>query len=291
MQVFKTIKLILAVILGVSASYLALQNRAIAQDILSAPIIPNFWDTNVTLVKPEDLRLNRLRFLTTTDFPPFNFIDRNKRLSGFHIDLAREICSELDLLPLCQIQALPWSELDKAMLSGDGEAIIAGLGVSQELKQKYDFSSSFLQIPGRFVALKSSGFVEPMANVLQSKTVGVVKGSAHARYIEEIFLNTSISHYDTLALAKKALVEGKVDVLFSDAVSLVFWLPSKSANNCCKLVGGPYVSQQYFGNGLTIAVAKGNPNLIEAINFALRRIYIKGKYRELYQRYFPISLY
>ena len=291
MRLLKTIILILAAIVGFSALGLAFQNRAVAQENLTIPVIPNFWDPNVTLAKPEDLRVNRLRFLTTTDFPPFNFIDRNKRLSGFHIDLAREICDELKILPLCQIQAVPWSELDKAMLAGEGEAIITGLGVSPELKQKYDFSASFLQIPGRFVALKSSSFVEPMADNLRSKSIGVVKGSSHARYIEDIFPHITISQYDSLALAKNALVGQKIDVLFSDAVSLVFWLPSKSANNCCQLVGGPYVSQQYFGNGLTIAVAKGNPKLIEAINFALRRIYNKGKYRELYLRYFPISLY
>lgn len=60
--------------------------------------VPNFWDKHERFVKPDMSDIQRLRFLTTTDFPPFNFIDRNKRLTGFNVDLARAICQELDLL-------------------------------------------------------------------------------------------------------------------------------------------------------------------------------------------------
>ena len=74
--------------------------------------------------------LERLRFLTTTDFPPFNFLDGNGRLSGFHVDLARAICAELGIVDKCQIQALPWDELDAALQKGEGEAIMAGIAVT-----------------------------------------------------------------------------------------------------------------------------------------------------------------
>ncbi len=102
-------------------------------------LIPNFWDPNERFVKPDFSARPRLKFLTTTDFPPFNFIDRKKRLTGFHIDLARAICDELDMLAKCQIQALPWDELDEAMEKGEGDAIIAGLAVSAEITGQIQF--------------------------------------------------------------------------------------------------------------------------------------------------------
>ena len=101
---------VLIVLLTFSATHLRSQH-AQAQSVL----IPNFWDPNERFVKPDFSTRQRLKFLTTTDFPPFNFIDRKKRLSGFHVDLARAICSELDMLAKCQIQALPWDELDEAL--------------------------------------------------------------------------------------------------------------------------------------------------------------------------------
>ena len=38
-----------------------------------------------------------LRFLTDTDYPPFNYYDEDGSLVGFNIDVARAICLELDV--------------------------------------------------------------------------------------------------------------------------------------------------------------------------------------------------
>lgn len=278
---FKYFIVFLMSIIGLNA------NISLAQDAK----IPNFWDQNVRITKPDDLKLKRLLFLTTTDFPPFNFIDRDKFLSGFHIDIARQICGELDLLRLCQIQALPWEELDQAIENGDGEAIIAGLEITSKSREKYDFSMPFLQVPARFAALNGSDLGEPMINSLFKKKTGVVKDSSHARYFKAVFADRNFVEFDTMAAAKKALLDKSVDALFADAISLAFWLPSEHANKCCEFVGGPYLSREYFGNGMAIAVKKGNPQLVEAINFALRKINDNGTFRELYLRYFPIGLY
>jgi polar amino acid transport system substrate-binding protein len=285
MRIFKFALPVLALILTFGSE------QATAQAYSQSTNIPNYWDPNIRLIKPEGLKISRLRFLTTTDFPPFNFVDRNKRLSGFHIDLARQICSELEIMRLCQIQALPWNELDQAIESGEGEAIIAGMEMTFVTKKKYDFSLPFLQIPARFAALRSSKIGEPMEQSLFRKKTGLVRGSSHARYFKTVFSNRKYQEFESLATAKKALLDKTVDVLFTDAVSLAFWLTSQTANNCCSFVGGPYISREYFGNGMTIAVVKGQPKLVESINFALRRINDNGTFRELYLRYFPLSLY
>jgi polar amino acid transport system substrate-binding protein len=119
------------------------------------PKIPNFWDLKERLPKPElDGNVERLRFLTTVDFPPFNYLD-DGRLSGFHVDLARRICAELNILDKCQIQALPWNELDGALTAGDGEAIIAGIAITAENREKYVFSRPYLKFPARFIMPKA----------------------------------------------------------------------------------------------------------------------------------------
>ena len=94
------------------------------------PQIPNFWDLKERFPKPQLGNLQRLRFLTTVDFPPFNFIDANGDLTGFHVDLVRRICAELEVTPVCQIQAVPWNELESTLANGGGEAIVAGLAIT-----------------------------------------------------------------------------------------------------------------------------------------------------------------
>lgn len=262
-------------------------SAAFAQDVR----IPNFWDKNERLVKPELFALQRLKFLTTTDFPPFNFIDRRKRLSGFHVELARAICEELEVLNRCQIQALPWDELQPALEKGDAEAIIAGISVTAESRKLYDFSRAYMHIPGRFITRKDSGLSAPVYEALFKKTTGVVSGSAHEAYFKKVFANRTAKTYATKENAYKALLNGEVEAIFSDALSLSFWLGSEPANDCCIFLDEAFQSTIHFGNGLSIALPKNRPELVEAMDYALKRVNESGKFSELYLRYFPLGLY
>ena len=271
---------------------LALQplQQAVAQE---GPAIPNFWDPQERFIKPNVKGMPRLRFLTTTDFPPFSFIDKDKRLTGFHVDLARAICAELELLPVCQIQALPFGELERELTSGGGEAVLAGMAISQSARQKLTFSRPYFRLPARFVAKSGSGVTEPLAVALAGKSVGIVDGTAHAAFARAKFGDMQLRLFDAEDSAMNALKKGEVATVFSDGLSLAFWMqrPNNSKDPCCEFIGGPYLSETYFGRGLSVTLAKGNMELEDAMNFALRSITDKGIFAELYLRYFPISLF
>lgn len=259
-----------------------------AQD---APNVPNFWDAQERMLRPDVKDRPRLRFLTVTDFPPFSFIDGKKRLSGFHVELAREICRELELLPACQIQALPFHELESALTSGGGDAIMAGTPVTAAARERLAFSRPYFQLPGRFLARKDSGFREPLRTTLAGKTVGIAAGTAHAAYAQAKFANLRLRVFDSEEQAIAFLTKGEIDAVFSDALSLSLSLLRDGEKSCCTFVGGPYLSTDYFGLGLAIAVTKDDADLADAFDYALRSISEKGKFAELYLRYFPISLF
>lgn len=257
-----------------------------------SPTIPNFWNPGEQMAKPDLGNLQRLRFLTTTDFPPFNFIDRRKRLTGFHIDLARAICAELGIVPKCQIQALPWDEIEVAMERGDGDAILAGLDINAKNRAKYEFSRPYLHIPGRFVSRKEGGASRsPETMIAQGKTTAVIANSGHDKWLGTAFPQAKVSRHSDREAALVALQTGKADMVFADAVSLSFWLVSEQASNCCTLVGGPYMSLEHFGRGMAVAFPKGRSELAAATDYALRELNDKGTFAELYLRYFPVGLY
>lgn len=252
---------------------------------------PIFWDANERLAKPDLSALPRLRFLTTTDFPPFNFLDREGRLTGFHVDLARAICAELALADRCQIQALPWNELEAALGRGDGEAIIAGIAATAETRLKYSFSHSYLQFPARFVMPKAKALSEPLSDGLRGKRVGVLSGSAHERMLRDYFGMAETVGYATPDDLYADLKAGKIDAAFGDGMRLAFWLAGSEAAGCCRFAGGPYLAPEYLGTGLAIAVRPADTRLTDAFDYALQQISVKGTFAELYLRYFPVSFY
>ncbi len=255
------------------------------------PQPPMLWDANERLPKPDLTKLARLRFLTTTDFPPFNFLDTAGKLSGFHVDLARAICAELAVADKCQIQALPWAELDDALAKGDGEAIMAGVAVTQENREKYAFSRSYLQFPARFVMPKAKAVTEPLYEKLKGKRVGVVASSAHERMLRDDFPEVTAAPFPTEAALFADIKAGKIDAAFGDGMRFGFWLAGSDAADCCRFAGGPYLAPEYLGTGLAIAVKPDDKDLAAALDYALQQIALKGTFAELYLRYFPVSFY
>ena len=260
--------------------------EARAQD----PAIPSFWDARERLVQPDLTELKRLRFLTTTDFLPFSFIDASGRLSGFHVDLARAICAELGITDRCQIQALPWSEHAQAMASGEGEALLSGLAVTSENRAQYAFSRPYLSFPARFVA-RSGEQIETTRAGLAGKTIGVITGSAHQRMLADYFPDATVQAFDDFDAMLAAVQTGMIDAAFGDGMRMSFWLTEKEAANCCAFAGGPYLAPEYLGQGFAIAVPLDRPDLKRALDYALHEIGTKGIFAELYLRYFPVSFF
>ena len=75
-----------------------------------------------------------IRFLTETDYPPFNFTGADGNPAGFNVDLARAICEEIKVT--CTIQMRRFETLVDALSTNRGDAIIASLAVTPEMRAK-----------------------------------------------------------------------------------------------------------------------------------------------------------
>ena len=253
--------------------------------------IPQFWDVKERLVRPDISMLPRIRFLTTIDFPPFNYIDTNGLITGMHVDLARAICIELGVLDRCQIQAIPWEELEETLERKQGDAIIAGLAITSESRRKYAFTRSYMRFPARFAVKRNSSLPEPLYRSLAGKRVGVLDGSEHEAMLRDYFPQARPVTYSRVEWMYDDLREGKTDAVFGDGMRLSFWLAGGDSQGCCGFAGGPYLAPEYFGSGLAIAVRQEDAALADAFDYALRAINVSGKFGELYLRYFPVGFF
>jgi polar amino acid transport system substrate-binding protein len=124
---------------------------------------------------------------------------------------------------------------------------------------------------------------------LEGRKVGVVAGTAHEAYLKTLFTEVELHPYPTADAARAALRRGEVDLVFGDGVALAFWLNGTDSNGCCVFRGGPFMESRFFGEGIGIAVKRGNDVLRQAFNWALFQLWENGKYTDLWLRYFPIS--
>lgn len=239
--------------------------------------------------KPDLQDLERIRFVTDNDYPPFNYLDEEGELTGFNVDLARMLCDELSVE--CSIRAESWGRLLEMLKQGEADAVIASLRVSEATLREVDFTDAYYHTPARFVALKTNPLRSVTPEALMGKRIGVVTKTAHEAYLNDFFGSAMVRAFETLEQAKAALREGTVDFLFGDGVSLMFWINGTSSEGCCEFRGGPFTESKYFGEGVGIAVLKGNRKLREALNYGLYLARSEGRFEELHLRYFPLSFF
>lgn len=230
-----------------------------------------------------------IRFLTDSDFPPFNFYDEDGVLVGFNIDLARAICLELGTS--CDIKARPWEELFTDLKKGEADAVIAAHKVTVSALKDVDFTDRYFHTPGRFAGRKDEPQVEMSPSGLDGKRIAVARGTAHEAFLKAFFRDSPLAIYENADLAREALAAGKADFIFDDGISLAFWLNGTLSRQCCEMRGGPYLEPKFFGDGIAIAVPKSDPGIRLLLNKALDRVRASGRFEELVQRYFPVRIY
>ncbi|PWL19225.1 amino acid ABC transporter [Falsochrobactrum shanghaiense] len=255
------------------------------------PKAPDFFNQMERLPLPSLQGLNRLRFVTTLDFPPFNMLNDAGQLSGYNVDLAKALCSQMGLNDICQIEAVAWDDLESHLEKGEAEAIIAGLGPNEQNRQTLAFTRPYMRLPARFVTLKTNMFNGTAARALAGKNVGVIAGTAHEQLLKNYFPQAEAKPFPQRQAMLGALQKGDVEAIFDDGMTLSFWLDHGQSGDCCSFSDGPYPAPQYLGPGLSIAVGEQNAPLAAAFNNALQALQEKGTLAELYLRYFPISFY
>ena len=256
-------------------------------EAVAGAAIPSFWDPRRRPERPDLSRLTMIRFLTEVDYPPFNYAGPDGNPAGFNVDLARMICEEIKVQ--CTIQMRRFDTLLAAVSDNRGDAVIASIAATPETRRRVDFSDPYYRTPARFVARRDTPIGDVRPEKLEGKKVAVVAGTAHEAYLRTLFTEVELRPYPTAEAAREALKKGEVDLLFGDGISLAFWLNGTGSGDCCAFRGGPFLESRYFGEGVGIAVRRGNDLLRQALNWAMFRLWEKGRFTDLWLRYFPVN--
>ena len=217
----------------------------------------------------------------------FNFTGADGTPGGFNVELARLLCAEIKAS--CTIQMRRFETLVNSLAANRGDAIIASMSVTPQLRAQVDFTDPYYRVPGRFVARKDGVLAEMRPEFVEGKKVGVIGGSVHEAFLKAFFTDAQIVAFQNDDALRQALRRNEVEFVFGDAISLAFWINGTDSADCCAFSGGPFIESRYFGEGIGIAVKRGNDNLRQALNWAMFRVWETGQFTDLWLRYFSIN--
>ena len=223
-----------------------------------------------------------LRIGVDPAYPPFSDIDDADRLIGFDIDIALALCGRMEVE--CAFVHQDWEGLIPALRAGRFDAIVSSMSITEKRRRLVAFTVRYYSSGVRFVARKGSGF-DPENPA--GRTVGAMRATIASDWLED---NRSkfagIRLYTDQGALDRALVEGRVDAAFGDALGFWKWLGSSEG------AGFAYAGDTYrLDEGIGIAVRKEDEALRRRLNRAIRAILADGTYKKINARYFPFSIY
>lgn len=231
----------------------------------------------------------KVRIGTEGAYPPFNFVDKEGNLQGFDVDIAKALCEEMGVE--CEFVVQDWDGLIPGLLAKKYDAIIASMSITEERKQKVDFTNKYYLTPARFVAKKGAG-IEITKEGLKGKTVGVQRATIHENFLRDNFSDSmDIKSYATQDEANMDLVAGRVDLVIADATVLLGGFLETDEGADYEFVGPGYTDEKWFGEGIGIAVRKGDDDLREMFNKAIKAIRANGVYQKINAEYFDFDVY
>ncbi|MGD8389134.1 MAG: ABC transporter substrate-binding protein [Desulfobacteraceae bacterium] len=243
--------------------------------VFAGPVSAGEWD--------------KVRIGTEGAYPPFNFVDQDGKLQGFDIDIAKALCEEMGVEYEFVVQ--DWDGIIPGLLAKKYDCIIASMSITEERKQKVDFTEKYYLTPARFVAKKGAG-IEISKEGLKGKTVGVQRATIHENFLRDNFGDAvDIKSYATQDEANMDLVSGRVDLVIADATVLLGGFLETDAGADYEFVGPGFTDEKWFGEGIGIALRKEDDTLREMFNKAIKALREKGIYQKINAKYFDFDVY
>lgn len=219
---------------------------------------------------------------TSADYPPYESKDTTtNEFIGFDMDLIREIGKRIGME--VEIRDMAFDSLIAAVQEGKVDAVIAAMQTSPERLEKVDFSEGYHLQKDAFLVAGDSTLVLNTAQDAAGLKIGVQTGTLQEEWVLEnlVPLGTAedqIFRYERVDQGALDVKAGRIDVLFINADPATEL--AKSSGLKIGLITGETVT-----GAQSIAVQKGNTELLDKINKALAEMQADGTVEQLQQKW------
>ena len=223
-------------------------------------------------------------------YPPFTSPDASGNWEGWEVDFTKAICAEAKLD--CVITPVAWDGIIPALTTSKIDMIVGSMSITPERQQTIDFSDKYYNsLPG-VIGPKDVKF-EPTPEALAGKTLGVQVATIHQVYANKYFApaGVTVKEYQTQDEANNDLASGRIDAVQADSVAMLEFLKSEQGTACCDMKGMVKDDPEVLGLGVGVGLRKGETELKDKINAAIKAIRENGVYDEFSKKYFDFDIY
>ena len=217
---------------------------------------------------------------THPTFAPFEFVDEAGTPIGFDLDLIKAIAATQG--DTVEVVSMPFDGLIPALLTGQIDAIISGMTITDERKQRVDFSVGYYK--STLSALIRTADAEKFTSVesLRGEKICAQIGTTGSAFAEKVSPG-NVVNMNTEPDALMELKNGGCSALINDRPVNLYYVKQAGSNDITELEDNAlYTNPDFYG----IAVRKGNIELVEKLNAGFDKLSKSGELKAIHEKWF-----
>lgn len=227
-------------------------------------------------------------------YAPFNYRTPEGEMAGYDVDVAQGIAQRIgaDLEYVCQ----EWDGMMPALLANKFDLVIASMSITEQRKEKIDFSIPYRVSIGRILAPKSAHLDlfddagKPIPEKFKGLRFGVERASTYATWVEARLPDAEVVLYDGNQSLLLDLKSGRLDIAITNPMKAYLDFLSKEDGAGYEFVSPSIDEPEFFGPGVGVGIRKDNEELLARIDKALEEMVADGSLEEYSSKYFPFSI-
>ena len=260
----------------------------------------------IILSLSSSINAKSIRIGTEGAYPPWNNLNSAGELEGAEIDFGNEACKRMGVD--CEWVIQDWDGIIPALLNGKYDIIIAGMSITEERKQKVNFTNGYMTDGARFAVLKDSGLADlkiaGMAKVnlnnaggkeqaaigqliaaMNGKNVCVQSSTIHQNFLEKHMSGAvEVSLYQAVDDHNLDLAAGRCDAILADVGSIIDFMESDGGVDIA--FTGPTFSGGVFGDGVGGAIRKEDTDILDMWNKVIAEMSEDGTTANITKKWF-----
>lgn len=211
-----------------------------------------------------------MRIGTEGAYPPYNFLNDAGEVDGFERELGDELCVRAELT--CEWVTNDWDSIIPNLVSGNYDAIMAGMSVTDERKEVIAFSEQYtLPDPSSFLVMDK-------AADLATGVIAAQAGTIQAAYVASS--GATLLEFATPDESVAAVKNGEADAVLADKS---FLAPLAEADGELSLVAQDVM----IGGGIGIGLRQSDEELKTKFDAAIISMKEDGSLNALIAKWLP----
>ena len=221
----------------------------------------------------------KLHMSTNAAFPPYEMTTDDGGFEGIDVEVAAAIAEKLGLELV--VDDMGFDAALTAVQTGQSDIAMAGITVTEERLEVMDFSDTYAT-GVQSVIVKEDSPIQTIDDLANAEMIGCQAATTGYIYASDTPENGGygedhVTAYENGALAVMALVNDQIDaVIIDDAPAQEF----VAQNEGLKILDTPWAEEDY-----AIGVAKGNTDLLNAINAVMDELKADGTFQSIVDKY------